>query len=60
MACNHDSIRCTNGVFYCLKCGEKLPAGFTLGKESPAAVEAAEKPAEGQKTATKRTRKGAK
>lgn len=24
MACEHNAIRCTNGVFYCLLCGMKI------------------------------------
>lgn len=23
--CDHKEIRCTNGVFYCLKCGAEIP-----------------------------------
>lgn len=25
MACEHNAIRCTNGVFYCLNCGAEIP-----------------------------------
>ena len=24
MKCEHKAIRCTNGVFYCLECGEMI------------------------------------
>ena len=24
MACNHDKVRCTDGIFYCLTCGQRI------------------------------------
>ena len=24
MDCNHEQVRCTNNVFYCLKCGARI------------------------------------
>ena len=32
MNCNHETFRCTNSVFYCLKCGAVIPNPFE-GKE---------------------------
>jgi hypothetical protein len=46
MACNHDRIRCTDNVFYCLVCGAKV--------EMPVREE---KPVEAKKTAVKRKSK---
>lgn len=46
MACNHDRIKCTDNVFYCAVCGERV--------EMPAQEE---KPAEAKKTPVKRKRK---
>jgi hypothetical protein len=44
MDCTHDTFRCTNGVFYCLKCGAVIPNPYE-GKETPAPMEnAAETP----------------
>lgn len=60
MACTHDAIKCVNCVKICLKCGAELPADFTPGKSTSAPGKAVETPENGQKTATKRTRKGAK
>ena len=54
MACNHESIRCTNGVKYCLKCGEKLPNDFIPGKITPAQDKAVESP---ENSVKKRARK---
>ena len=53
MACNHDRIRCTNGVFFCDICGAELPAGVQTGKPAPAQ----EAPGNGQETPKKTTRK---
>lgn len=55
MACNHERIKSVNCVLYCIECGEKLPAGFTPGKHSPAPAEAAETPENDVKTYTKKT-----
>ena len=38
MACTHDTFRCTNGVFFCLRCGAEIP--------NPYEAKQAEKPAE--------------
>ena len=24
MACNHEKVRCTDGIFYCLTCGQRI------------------------------------
>ena len=49
MPCTHDAIKCTNNVFFCLKCGAVVPNPFE-GKEQ-----------EGQKeNATERPVKAAK
>ena len=34
MSCNHDTFRCTNNVFYCLKCGAVIPNPYEK-KEAP-------------------------
>ena len=53
MACNHEQVKCTNGVFYCLKCGAEIANPFAV--KQPAA--GAEKPAEGPKKPVKRRTK---
>ena len=37
MACDHKQVRCTNNVFYCLKCGTVVPNPYqaTEKKEEP-------------------------
>lgn len=52
MACNHESFKCTNGVFYCLKCGAVIPNPYE-GKGITAPAETAPEP---PKKATKRKR----
>lgn len=47
MACDHKHLRCTNGEFFCLDCGQRVAQPE---QEEPKPIEA-EKP--------KRTRKGA-
>ena len=50
--CDHKQFRCTNCVFYCLKCGAQIP--------NPYEKKAEETPApEPKKTAIKRKKKGA-
>ena len=46
MACNHDRIRCTDNVYFCAVCGEKV--------EMPVQEE---KPVEAKKTPNKRRAK---
>lgn len=53
MTCNHEQLRCTNNVFFCLKCGAEVPSPFQAGKNPPAPETAPEAP----KKAVKRTRK---
>ena len=53
MSCNHEQIRCTNNVFFCLKCGAEVPSPFGAGKPSPET----EKPTEAPKKAVNRTAK---
>ena len=57
MACTHEQIKCVNCVKICLKCGEKLPTDFVPGKSSPTPAKAVKTPENGEKTASKRTRK---
>ena len=44
--CDHKLFRCTNGVFYCLQCGQEIPNPY----------EKQEKPEE-KKPAKRRTKK---
>lgn len=60
MACTHDRIKCVNCVKYCITCGVKLPADYKPGKDTPEQDKAAKTPTEGQKTAKRTSRKGAK
>lgn len=53
MNCKHEQLRCTNNVFFCLKCGAEVPSPYQAGKNPTGA----EKPAEALKRAVKRTRK---
>ena len=53
MNCKHEQIRCTNNVFFCLKCGAELPRDFKVEKDTPKAA----KPSEGAKKPVKRTTK---
>lgn len=57
MKCNHERIKSVNCVLYCDICGEKLPADWLTGKHSTEPAKAAESPENGQKTATKTTRR---
>lgn len=47
MDCKHEQFRCTNCLWYCLKCGQQIPNPY----------EKAEK-AEEKKPAKRRTKKG--
>lgn len=42
MSCNHEKVRCTDGIFYCLLCGARIDYP-PIEEEIP---EAEEKPAE--------------
>lgn len=53
MNCKHEQVRCTNNVFFCLKCGAEVPSPYQAGKNSSGAG----KPADGPKKPVKRTRK---
>ena len=46
MECKHDQFRCTNNVFFCLKCGAEIPNPY----------EKQEKP-EAKKPAKRKTKK---
>ena len=35
MNCTHEQLRCTNGVFYCLKCGQEIPNPYEAKEEKP-------------------------
>ena len=51
MECNHEQVRCTNGVFYCLKCGKEVPNPYMAGndKGDEAKATEAKKPASKRK-----------
>lgn len=53
MICKHERLRCTNNVFFCLKCGAVVRSPFEAGNNTPVAETAPEAP----KKAVKRTRK---
>ena len=53
MACNHEKVRCTDGIFYCLTCGQRIDYP---PKEEPT-PQAEEKPV---KEAVKASRRKAK
>lgn len=53
MSCNHEKVRCTDGIFYCLLCGARINYP-PKAEETP---EQKEKPAEAKKTASKRKTK---
>lgn len=55
MACEHKRIKSVNCVLFCDICGEKLPADFLTGKQSPATEQAAETGEKPQETPKKRT-----
>lgn len=52
MNCNHETFKCTNGVFLCLKCGAVIPNPY----ESKAATAPAETAPETVKKTAKRKR----
>ena len=53
MSCNHEQLRCTDNVFFCVLCGAQVTRPVEVDKEStPAAT-----PAEAPKRAVKRTTK---
>lgn len=35
MECKHDQFRCTNNVFFCLKCGAEIPNPYEAKEEKP-------------------------
>lgn len=49
MDCTHDKVRCTDGIFYCLLCGQRI--------DYPPMNEGEEKPAETAKKGVKRKKK---
>lgn len=53
MNCKHEQLRCTNNVFFCLKCGAEVPSPYQASKNQSGAG----KPAEATKKPVKRTRK---
>lgn len=57
MECNHGRIKSVNCRIFCDICGVELPADFVPGKCSTTPKQAAEMPAEPQKTTTKTTRR---
>jgi hypothetical protein len=32
MTCDHSLFRCTNGVFFCLICGQEIPNPYKVAK----------------------------
>jgi len=52
VTCDHETIKCTNGVFSCLKCGAVIPNPYE-GKATTAPAETAPEP---PKKAAKRKR----
>lgn len=57
MGCTHGRIKTVNCDVFCLLCGEKLPADWLTGKNTPAPDDTAKAPENGQKTAKSTTRK---
>lgn len=55
MDCNHEQVRCTNNVFYCLKCGIEVPSPYQMDKQSTEKKTAQEA---GKRAVKRRTRKG--
>lgn len=53
MTCNHEQLRCTDNVFFCVSCGAAVPSPFETKKNTPEEP----KPAEGPKKPVKRTAK---
>lgn len=53
MNCSHDRLRCTNNVFFCLKCGAQVPSPYEADKHTTETA----KPSEAPKRAAKRTTK---
>ena len=53
MNCNHDRLRCTDNVFFCLKCGAQVASPFEADKHTTETA----KPAEATKKAVKRKTK---
>ena len=54
MNCKHEQIRCTNNVFFCLKCGAELPRDFRAGKDTSTEPKGAEAPKKAVKRAAKK------
>ena len=42
MACNHEHLKCTDNVFYCLSCGAVVPSPFADDKQAGAKENAPE------------------
>ena len=53
MTCNHEQLRCTDNVFFCVLCGAQVAPPGEGGQEPTPE----EKPAEAPKRAAKRTTK---
>lgn len=53
MNCKHEQLRCTNNVFFCLKCGAEVPSPYKAEKNTPEKENGSEAP----KRAVKRTTK---
>lgn len=48
MICDHSLFRCTNGVFFCLKCGQEIQNPYKVATEAKKPQEPA--PKRGKKT----------
>ena len=53
MICAHEKVRCTNNVFFCVKCGQRLPDNWLAYKQDGTK----ETPPDGPKKAVKRRAK---
>lgn len=55
MACSHDRLRCTNNVFFCLKCGAQVASPYKADNNPPEAGKPAEAPKRPAKRKAKKT-----
>ena len=56
MDCNHEQVRCTNNVFYCLKCGIEVPSPYQMDDKQSTEKKTAQEA--GKRAVKRRTRKG--
>lgn len=55
MACSHDRLRCTNNVFFCLKCGAQVPSPYEADKHTTETATPSEAPKRPAKRKAKKT-----